>query len=139
MGEVQSEDALISSVNREMEEERQRLLNKAQSVAQEVQQRVTVGDMEAVVGAAVETMQSELQAAQQRTRQLLIQVRRSQSVCFCCSGGDAIRGAGSTAAHPTAPHTGSGGVAEGGRGVGEGTVFHVCPDDVIYAVLAFVL
>ncbi|CAI5498856.1 unnamed protein product [Closterium sp. Naga37s-1] len=73
-GEVRSNDALISSVNREMEEERQRLLNKAQSVAQEVQQRVTVGDMEAVVGAAVETMQSELQAAQQRTRQLLIQV-----------------------------------------------------------------
>ncbi|CAI5963970.1 unnamed protein product [Closterium sp. NIES-64] len=73
-GEVRSNDALISSVNREMEEERQRLLNKAQSVAQEVQQRVTVGDMETVVGAAVETMQSELQAAQQRTRQLLIQV-----------------------------------------------------------------
>ncbi|GJP34637.1 hypothetical protein CLOM_g19054, partial [Closterium sp. NIES-68] len=73
-GEVRSEDALISSVNREMEDERQRLLSKVQTVAQEVQQRVTVGDMEAVVGAAVETMQSELQAAQQRTRQLLIQV-----------------------------------------------------------------
>ncbi|GJP48420.1 hypothetical protein CLOM_g7708 [Closterium sp. NIES-68] len=79
VGEVRAKGSLIDAADEALEEESRRLQGKADELSAAVRGRLSVDDVQAVVGAAVGNVQSELVRARTRTKQLVAQLEIKDS------------------------------------------------------------
>ncbi|CAI5463341.1 unnamed protein product [Closterium sp. Yama58-4] len=74
VGEVRAKGSLLEAADEALEEESRWLQSKADELAASIRGRLSVDDVQAVVGAAVGNVQTELVRARRRTKQLLAQL-----------------------------------------------------------------
>ncbi|GJP63102.1 hypothetical protein CLOP_g20183 [Closterium sp. NIES-67] len=79
VGEVRAKGSLIDAADEALEEESRRLQGKADELSAAVRGRLSVDDVQAVVGAAVGNVQSELVRARRRTKELVAQLEIKDS------------------------------------------------------------